>query len=541
MSYKVEKKADGSGESVLEILVALDKRPHSYGYVLAAASRTKAQYQVRGLTFRDTTEGSTPAIAVRFDIDTRSKWLGGNWHDVFELFEHYFTEDGGKHNAIIGYNLSGLLRQQKSAPPGEREALAIFRQVTAEGKASPRKKAVGARAPKPAYSKAYLAAKGMKRRNPREVSVSRTLRTAPGGAWYGVIYHGGGAGGYRSPDEVAKAILGPFEKRADIPTRLGQFSDGGFIRAVKLTAPMPNWMRKLPNLDTLVATVKGTKRRNPLPMETDPFHPSKWLGNSTKGATLWVAPKRLNEAVFRQPARGTSLIEKAVSLKSGFPLAGLSISYKTEIPRHFDSADQFIARAPGHLLYLDYIFNTPEGDRRWLVCYGAHRPAQASEWHPEAPTSLVEASRFVTRDFASRFGQARRNPPLSQQQQRKLMQALESDARTLAGMANRPGGATQFALFDENGNRMIDWTLDMVGGSQEDPELGMRPHPRWIIAPHAVGDEFDVGGTRYRVTAPNRAVRFALVRPKYDWDRTGEQVVTPLGPPMKKNGRGRGR
>jgi hypothetical protein len=196
---------------------------------------------------------------------------------------------------------------------------------------------------------------------------------------------------------VAKAILGPFEKRADIPTRLGQFSDGGFIRAVKLTAPMPNWMRKLPNLDTLVATVKGTKRRN---------------------------------------------------------------------------------------------------------------------------------------------------PPLSQQQQRKLMQALESDARTLAGMANRPGGATQFALFDENGNRMINWTYDMVGGSQEEPVLGMRPHPMWVIAPYAVGDEFDSMGYRYRVTAPNRAIRFARIRPKvpmFHWEQTGEQVVTPLGPPMKKNPRGRGR
>jgi hypothetical protein len=384
-----------TGESVLEILVELDKRPHSEGYVVAAASRTKAQYQVRGLTFRDTTEGSTPAIAVRFDIDTNDKRAGGSWYAVFELFKHYFTQDfGGYLSRIIGYNLSGLLRQQKSAPPGEREALAIFRQVTAEGEASPRKKAVGARAPKPVYSKAYLAAKGMKRRNPREVSVSRTLRTAPGGAWYGVIYHGGGAGGYRSPDEVAKAILGPFEKRADIPTRLGQFSDGGFIRAVKLTAPMPNWMRKLPNLDTLVATVKGMKRRN---------------------------------------------------------------------------------------------------------------------------------------------------PALSQQQQRKLMQALERDARSLADMANRPGDAMLFALFDEHGNRVIDWTLDMVGGSQEDPELGMRPHPRWIIAPHAVGDDFDSMGYRFRVTAPNRAVRFARVRPNYDWDRTGEQVLIPLGPPMKKNGRGRGR
>ena len=97
--------------------------------------------------------------------------------------------------------------------------------------------------------------------NPREITVSRTARTTPGGAWYGIIYQpkgGGGAGGYRSP-EVAKAILGPFKKKADIPTYLGQYSDGGYIRAVKLTSPMPNWMRKLPHFDTLVATVK--KRR----------------------------------------------------------------------------------------------------------------------------------------------------------------------------------------------------------------------------------------------------------------------------------------
>jgi hypothetical protein len=86
---------------------------------------------------------------------------------------------------------------------------------------------------------------------------------------------------------------------------------------------------------------------------------------------------------------------------------------------------------------------------------------------------------------------------------------------------------------------MINWTYDMVGGSQEEPVLGMRPHPMWVIAPYAVGDEFDSMGYRYRVTAPNRAIRFARIRPKYYWDREGEQVLIPLGPPMKKNGRGR--
>lgn len=148
---------------------------------------------------------------------------------------------------------------------------------------------------------------------------------------------------------------------------------------------------------------------------------------------------------------------------------------------------------------------------------------------------------LYTKEYLAEKGMPRRNPPLSQQQQRKLMQALESDARSLSDIGNRPVGAMQFALFDENGNRMINWTYDMVGGSQEEPVLGMRPHPMWVIAPYAVGDEFDSMGYRYRVTAPNRAIRFARIRPKYYWDREGEQVLIPLGPPMKKNGRGRGR
>jgi hypothetical protein len=154
-----------------------------------------------------------------------------------------------------------------------RAALAILAEADLEAGrvAEARKKGASARPPKPVYTKEYLASKGMKRNGvlartmEKGVRLSRTPRTAPGGAWYGVVYQpqeGGGPGGYRAPGAGARGILGPFEKKADIPTHLGQFRDGGFIRAVKLTSEMPNWMRKLPHLDTLVATVK--KRRNPL-------------------------------------------------------------------------------------------------------------------------------------------------------------------------------------------------------------------------------------------------------------------------------------
>jgi hypothetical protein len=354
-------------------------------------------------------------------------------------------------------------------------------------------------------------------------------------------------------------------------------------------------------------------------METDPFHPSKWLGNSTKGAFLDIGLKGSRN---RQSLRGFVRIEPVVSLKSGFPLTHVAARYTSTIPEHWSSEGVLVDESPGHTLSIRFTFETPEGSASWLIFYGPYRPAKASEWHPEAPKSLVEAARVTKRHFESLFGQARlnprrnpegerhtslkeqaesallwerirnaksqkealahyraallaaeneqrllrdrkkagkgrkpkalytkeylaekgtkrRNPPLSQQQQRKLMQALESDARSLSDIGNRPVGAMQFALFDENGNRMINWTYDMVGGSQEEPVLGMRPHPMWVIAPYAVGDEFDSMGYRYRVTAPNRAIRFARIRPKYYWDREGEQVLIPLGPPMKKNGRGR--
>jgi hypothetical protein len=152
---------------------------------------------------------------------------------------------------------------------------------------------------------------------------------------------------------------------------------------------------------------KGMKRRNPLRMETDPFHPSNWAGNATKGALLFVYPKGKKERALR---RGAVFIEPAASRKSGFPLVNLQIKYQTESAAYLDSEDGSIKKAPGHRLLLEYVFDTPEGRRVWRVSYGARRPATANEVYPDAPSSLVEAARVAARDFERIFGQARRNP-----------------------------------------------------------------------------------------------------------------------------------
>lgn len=152
---------------------------------------------------------------------------------------------------------------------------------------------------------------------------------------------------------------------------------------------------------------KGTKRRNPLRMETDAFHPSNWAGNATKGAFLLVYPKGKKE---RALSRGVVFVEPVASRKSGFPLVNLQIRYRTEASAHRDSDDDGFERVPGGRLFLEYTFDTPDGRRVWRVSYGARRPAQANEGYPDAPSSLVEAARVAARDFERLFGQARRNP-----------------------------------------------------------------------------------------------------------------------------------
>jgi hypothetical protein len=159
-------------------------------------------------------------------------------------------------------------------------------------------------------------------------------------------------------------------------------------------------------------TVYGAGRvafnpRNPLRMETDAFHPSNWLGNATKGATLRVYPKGAKE---RALSRGVVFIEPVASPKSGFPLVNLQIRYQTEASAHRDSDDDGFERVPGGTLFLEYTFDTPDGRRVWRVSYGARRPARANEGYPDAPSSLVEAARVAARDFERLFGQARRNP-----------------------------------------------------------------------------------------------------------------------------------
>lgn len=148
-------------------------------------------------------------------------------------------------------------------------------------------------------------------------------------------------------------------------------------------------------------------RRNPLPMETDPFHPSKWLGNSTKGAFLDIGLKGSRN---RQSLRGFVRIEPVVSLKSGFPLTHVAARYTSTIPEHWSSEGVLVDESPGHTLSIRFTFETPEGSASWLIFYGPYRPAKASEWHPEAPKSLVEAARVTKRHFESLFGQARLNP-----------------------------------------------------------------------------------------------------------------------------------
>jgi len=153
--------------AVLEILVSLDPRHYMDIHVREAARQTKDQYPVRGLTFRHTTEGSSPAIAVRFDIDTSDKRRGGSWQAVFRLFQHNYVELGGKESSIIGYTLSDVFRHRKASSRGG--ATTWEEELAQRHIDLARKKAAGARKPKPVYTKEYLAEKGMPRRNPLEM------------------------------------------------------------------------------------------------------------------------------------------------------------------------------------------------------------------------------------------------------------------------------------------------------------------------------------------------------------------------------------
>jgi len=310
---------NAADRSMVEVLVAAPR--NAWGAVKDAAWDTAIRYNLIGVSFRYTTEGDSPAVGVQFRFDPLQSDMGGSAAAIRDAFE-VFLERRLKHKDstgvfVVGQSLSATRRnpdpymvedyrtlgallkrqsewnarlrsaeQQLRAAQREADAYYVFSGGLSSGPSGWRSSILAplARDALADLADGQLPGDVLRRvaslaeiygassmsdeqliselrrefrlSNPREITVSRTVRTTPGGAWYGIIYQP--KGGYRSP-EVAKAILGPFKKKANIPTHLGQFRDGGFIRAVKLTSPMPNWMRKLPHFDTLVATVK--KRR----------------------------------------------------------------------------------------------------------------------------------------------------------------------------------------------------------------------------------------------------------------------------------------
>lgn len=163
------------------------------------------------------------------------------------------------------------------------------------------------------------------------------------------------------------------------------------------------------------------------------------------------------------------------------------------------------------------------------------------ELTPLRGSDVVAEERHIRRALAMRanprYGQYADGESRRLRDAELLRKALAEDARERVKWAGDPLHKWSKALFSVNPDysleREVKWTADMVGGTQEDPEIEYRPHPVWVSNATKVGETFDISRSfgssyrdRYKVTAPGEAVKIATVRRKYSWDETGEHGDT---------------
>lgn len=135
--------------------------PGSEESIYAAARAVVARGLAESARLRTTTEGGRPALGVAFGYDILDGVSARTTKITRALEQAGGRVVGGFHfreGEATRYPRSRR-RGPQAAPPVDPHAAAV---------AQARKKAARSRAPKPVYSKAYLAAKGMKRRNPVE-------------------------------------------------------------------------------------------------------------------------------------------------------------------------------------------------------------------------------------------------------------------------------------------------------------------------------------------------------------------------------------